>query len=54
MYQGLFGIFPFTMTDLEVCTFRDLKTSREQAYAIHNVVNGKLSVQYTGIRAIYF
>ncbi len=48
MYQGLFGTFPFTVTDLEVCTFRDLKTSREQAYAIHNVVNGKPKVQHTG------
>lgn len=49
MYQGLFGAFPFTVTDLEVCTFRDLKTSREQAYAIHNIVSGKPKVQHTGI-----
>ena len=30
MYQGLLGTFPFTVTELEVSTFRDLKFSREQ------------------------
>ena len=33
MYQGLLGTFPFTVTELEVSTFRDLKFSREQVYA---------------------
>ena len=28
MYQGLLGTFPFTVTELEVSTFRDLKFSR--------------------------
>ncbi len=38
--QGLFGVFPFTVSDSEVCTFRDLKKSRELAYVEHKTLDG--------------
>jgi phage protein U len=48
MYQGLLGLFPFTVTELEVCTFRDLSRSREQAYAEHKIVSGLPRLQRLG------
>lgn len=48
MYQGLLGIFPFTVTEFEVSTFRDLKFSREQVYAEHRVLSGIPCLQHTG------
>lgn len=48
MYQGLLGTFPFTVTELEVSTFRDLKFSREQVYAEHRVLSGIPCLQHTG------
>lgn len=46
--QGLFGVFPFTVSDSEVCTFRDLKKSRELAYAEHKALDGLPRLQHTG------
>ena len=46
--QGLYGLFPFTVSDSEVCTFRDLKKSRELVYAEHKTLDGLSRLQYTG------
>lgn len=46
--QGLFGAFPFTVSDSEVCTFRDLKRGRELAYAEHKALDGLPRLQHTG------
>lgn len=48
MYQGLFGLFPFTVDEKEVCTFRDFKTSHEMAYAEHKTLDGLPRLQHTG------
>ena len=46
--QGLYGVFPFTVSDSEVCTFRDLKKSRELVYAEHQTLDGLSRLQLTG------
>lgn len=46
--QGLYGIFPFTVTEAEVCTFRDFRMNRELAYAEHKCLSGLSKLQYTG------
>lgn len=46
--QGLYGAFPFTVSDEEVCTFRDLKRGRELAYAEHKTLDGLPRLQHTG------
>lgn len=46
--QGLYGVFPFTVSDSEVCTFRDLKKSRELVYAEHKALDGLSRLQLTG------
>ncbi len=46
--QGLYGLFPFTVSDSEVCTFRDLKRSRELVYAEHKALDGLSRLQHTG------
>ena len=46
--QGLYGVFPFTVSDSEVCTFRDLKRSRELAYVEHKALDGLSRLQHTG------
>ena len=48
MFQGLLGAFPFLVSELEVCTFRDLSFSRAQVYAEHKVVSGLPRLQHTG------
>ena len=48
MYQGLLGTFIFTVTAAEVCTFQDLKFSREQVYAEHKVVSDLPRLQHCG------
>ena len=48
MYQGLYGLFPFTVAEAEVCTFRDLKESRELVYAEHKALDGLSRLQHTG------
>lgn len=48
MYQGLYGAFPFTVSDQEVCTFRDFKVSRELVYAEHKTLDGLPRIQHTG------
>ncbi len=48
MYQGLLGLFPFTVSEAEVCTFRDLKVTHEQVYAEHKVVSGLPRLQHMG------
>lgn len=48
MYQGVLGKFPFSVTELEVCTFRDLTCNREYNYAEHKVVSGLSKLQHTG------
>lgn len=46
--QGLYGLFPFTVSDSEVCTFRDLKRSRELVYAEHKALDGLSRLQHIG------
>ena len=46
--QGVFGVFPFTVTDEMVATFRNLKRSREIIFAEHKVVSGLPKIQHTG------
>ena len=46
--QGVLGVFPFSVTDEVVATFRDLKRSREIVYAEHKVVEGLPRLQHTG------
>ena len=46
--QGLYGVFPFTVSDSEVCTFRDLKRSRELVYVEHKALDGLSRLQHTG------
>lgn len=46
--QGLYGVFPFTVSESEVCTFRDLKESRELVYAEHKALDGLSRLQHTG------
>ena len=41
MYQGVLGTFFFTVTDMEVATFRDLKQQREIQFAEHKCVSGR-------------
>lgn len=48
MYQGLFGAFPFTVSESEVCTFRDFKQSREMQFAEHKTLDGLGRLQHTG------
>lgn len=48
MYQGVFGTFFFTVSDLEVATFRDLRQQREIQFAEHKCVSGLPRVQHTG------
>lgn len=48
MYQGLLGAFPFTVSESEVCTFRDLKQSRELNYVEHKTLDGLSRLQHTG------
>lgn len=48
MYQGLFGVFPFTVSEMEVCTFRDLKKSHKQVYVEHKALDGLGRLQHTG------
>ena len=46
--QGLYGLFPFTVSDSEVCTFRELKRGREFVYAEHKALDGLSRLQHTG------
>lgn len=46
--QGLYGVFPFTVTEIEVCTFRDFKMSRELTYVEHKCLDGLARLQHTG------
>lgn len=46
--QGLYGVFPFTVSEIEVCTFRDIKQTRELAYAEHKALDGLPRLQLTG------
>lgn len=48
MYQGLLGAFPFTVSESEVCTFRDLRQSRELNYVEHKTLDGLSRLQHTG------
>lgn len=48
MYQGLLGAFPFSVSPLEICTFRDYSRNHEQTYAEHKVCDGLPRLQYTG------
>ena len=48
MYQGLFGVFPFTVADSDVCTFRDFRQSRELQFAEHKTLDGLGRLQHTG------
>ena len=48
MYQGLFGVFPFYVSEAEVCTFRDFKESRELQFAEHKTLDGLGRLQHTG------
>lgn len=48
MYQGLFGVFPFLVSESDVCTFRDFRESREIQFAEHKTVDGLSRLQHTG------
>ena len=48
MYQGLFGVFPFTVSDSDICTFRDFRQSRELQFAEHKTLDGLGRLQHTG------
>ncbi len=48
MYQGLYGVFPFLVSESDVCTFRDLKQSRELQYVEHKTLDGLGRLQHTG------
>lgn len=48
MYQGLFGVFPFLVSDSDVCTFRDFRQSRELQFAEHKTLDGLGRLQHTG------
>ena len=48
MYQGVLGTFFFTVSNMEVATFRDLKQQREIQFAEHKCVSGLPKVQHTG------
>lgn len=48
MYQGLFGVFPFLVSESDVCTFRDFKQSRQLQYAEHKTLDGLARLQHTG------
>ena len=46
--QGLYGSIMFTVSEKDVCTFRDLKESRELVYAEHKALDGLPRLQYGG------
>lgn len=48
MYQGLFGVFPFIVSESDVCTFRDFRQSREYQFAEHKTLDGLSRLQHTG------
>lgn len=48
MYQGLFGVFPFTVSESDICTFRDFRQSRELQFAEHKTLDGLSRLQHTG------
>lgn len=48
MYQGLFGVFPFLVSDSDICTFRDFRQSREVQFAEHKTLDGLGRLQHTG------
>ena len=48
MYQGLFGVIPFYVSEADVCTFRDFRQSREIQFAEHSTLAGLGKLQHTG------
>lgn len=46
--QGLYGAFPFTVSEIEVCTFKEIKQTREKVYAEHKALDGLPRLQLTG------
>ncbi len=48
MVEGLFGTFPFTVTEEMVTTFAGVKRTREAVYAEHQVLSGVPKLQYMG------
>ena len=48
MYQGILGTFLFSVTDVEIATFRELRRQREIQFAEHQCVSGLPKVQHTG------
>lgn len=48
MYQGIYGVFPFYVSDADVCTFRDFKQSREFQFVEHKTLDGLGRLQHTG------
>ena len=48
MVEGLFGTFPFTVTEDMVTTFSGVKRTREAVYAEHQVLSGLPKLQYMG------
>ena len=47
-YQGLLGLYPFTVTDDVVNTFKELKRQREIVFAEHKCMSGLSKLQHTG------
>ena len=48
MYQGLFGVIPFYVSEADICTFRDFKQSREMQFVEHKTLDGLGRLQHTG------
>ena len=46
--QGVLGVYPFTVEDEMVNTFRDLKRTREIAFVEHKVLAGLPKLQHVG------
>ena len=46
--QGLLGVYPFTVTDDMVNTFRDLERNRSIVFAEHKCLSGLPKLQFTG------
>ncbi len=48
MYQGIIGTFFFTVTDVEVATFRELRRQREIQFSEYKCLSGLPKLHHTG------
>ena len=47
-YQGLLGLYPFTVDDDIINTFKELRRQREIVFAEHKCLSGLSKLQHTG------